>query len=167
MTAPHSIKGPVPAPSFDGAERLRIGIVHARWNKEVIDALVLGTLETLGKAGVRTENIVIESVPGSWELPFGVQMMLKQHNLDAVVAIGTLIKGSTMHFEYICEASFHGLQRVALDTQKPVILGILTVLNEEQALQRAGIAHHLPNPGHNHGHDWGYAAVEMALKAYK
>lgn len=72
--APHSIKGPVPAPSFEGAERLRIGIVHARWNKEVIDALVLGALETIGKTGVKTENIVIDSVPGSWELPFGVHM---------------------------------------------------------------------------------------------
>lgn len=69
-----SIKGPAAAPtSFPGAEGLRVGIVHARWNKEVIDALVKGAIESISKAGVPTENILIDSVPGSWELPMGVQ----------------------------------------------------------------------------------------------
>ena len=68
-----SIKGPAPAPtSFPGAEHLRIGIVHARWNTECITPLVQGSIESITKAGVKPENIVIESVPGSWELPFGV-----------------------------------------------------------------------------------------------
>lgn len=70
-----SIKGPAPAPSsFPGAETLKIAIVHARWNKEIIDALVSGALGSLRKAGVKEENIVIDSVPGSWELPAGTQM---------------------------------------------------------------------------------------------
>lgn len=69
----YQFKGPAPAPSsFPGAEGLRIGIVHARWNSEVIDPLVRGAVQTLSQAGVKQENIVIESVPGSWELPFGV-----------------------------------------------------------------------------------------------
>jgi 6,7-dimethyl-8-ribityllumazine synthase len=80
---------------------------------------------------------------------------------DAVIAIGVLIKGETMHFEYICDAVSHGLMKVQLDTGVPVIFGVLTALNDEQALVRAGIGRGA-NKGHNHGEDWGSAAVEMA-----
>ncbi|AXA49043.1 6,7-dimethyl-8-ribityllumazine synthase [Malassezia restricta] len=161
-----SIKGPAPAPeSFPRAEKLKIGIVHARWNKEVIDALVTGTLESLEKAGVKAEQVAIDSVPGSWELPMGTLKMIKRENVDAVVSIGCVIKGSTMHFEYICDNSLKGLMRVSLDTQVPVILGVLTALDEDQALERAGIGR--KKPGHNHGLEWGTAAVEMALKEPK
>lgn len=91
---------------------------------------------------------------------------------DAIIAIGCLIKGSTMHFEYICDAVSHGLMRVQLDSGCPVVFGVLTCLTEEQAYTRAGLR--TPGPegeakghgesGHNHGEDWGSAAVEMALK---
>ena len=74
--------------------------------------------------------------------------------------MGVLIKGETMHFEYISEAVSHGLMRVQLDTGVPVIFGVLTVMNDEQAQSRAG----LTKGGHNHGHDWGLAAVEMGAK---
>lgn len=80
---------------------------------------------------------------------------------DAVIAIGVLIKGETMHFEYISDAVSHGLMKVQLDTGVPVIFGVLTALNDEQALVRAGIGRG-HNKGHNHGEDWGAAAVEMA-----
>ena len=79
---------------------------------------------------------------------------------DAIIAIGVLIKGETMHFEYIAEAVSQGLMRVQLDTQVPLIFGLLTVLNEEQAKARAGIA----SGSHNHGEDWGLAAVELGIK---
>ncbi|KAL9614130.1 MAG: hypothetical protein Q9167_001340 [Letrouitia subvulpina] len=79
---------------------------------------------------------------------------------DAVVAIGVLIKGETMHFEYIADATANGLMRVQLDSGVPVIFGLLTVLNEEQALARAGIR----GEGHCHGEDWGAAAVELGVK---
>lgn len=161
-----SVKGPAPAPSsFPGAEHLRIGIVHARWNKEVVDELVKGTLESLKKAGADIERVLIQSVPGSWELPVATQHMIKRHRLDAIISIGCVIKGSTMHFEYICDNCLKGLMRVSLDEQVPVILGVLTALNEDQALERAGIGR--TKPGHNHGLEWGSAAVEMALKAHK
>lgn len=75
---------------------------------------------------------------------------------DAVIGVGVLIKGSTMHFEYIAESCCQGLMRIGLDTNVPVILGVLTCLNEEQALQRSGIG----KDAHNHGEDWGLAAVE-------
>lgn len=87
------------------------------------------------------------------------------HNrpFDAVIAIGVLIKGSTMHFEYICETVSHALMRVQLDSSVPVIFGVLTALTEDQALERAGIGR-ANNKGHNHGEDWGAAAVEMASR---
>jgi 6,7-dimethyl-8-ribityllumazine synthase len=81
---------------------------------------------------------------------------------DAVIAIGVLIKGATMHFEYICESVAHALMRVQLDTGVPVVFGVLTTLNEEQALERAGMGR--VKQGHNHGEDWGSVAVEMALQ---
>ncbi|KAK0529658.1 lumazine synthase [Tilletia horrida] len=200
LTQPGSIKGPslLPPTSFPNAGTLRIGIVHARWNKECIDPLVRGCIESLTSAGVKNENIVVESVPGSWELPIGVSRLLaagqtqasstvsdlmsasslldaapapegaqasagaqKPKAFSAVIAIGVLIKGSTMHFEYISDSTCHGLMRVGLDTGVPVILGVLTALTEEQALLRSGIG----EGGHNHGLDWGSAAVEMASKA--
>ena len=80
---------------------------------------------------------------------------------DAVIAIGVLIKGHTMHFEYICDSVSNALMRVQLDTGVPVIFGVLTVLEEEQALLRAGIGRGI-DKGHNHGEDWGEAAVEIA-----
>jgi 6,7-dimethyl-8-ribityllumazine synthase len=79
---------------------------------------------------------------------------------DAVIAIGVLIKGSTMHFEYICDSVSHALMKVQLDTGVPVIFGVLTALNDDQALERAGLGKGA-NKGHNHGEDWGLAAVEM------
>ena len=82
---------------------------------------------------------------------------------DAVIAIGVLIKGSTMHFEYICESVSHALMRVQLDTGVPVIFGVLTALTDDQALDRAGIGRGA-DKGHNHGEDWGSAAVELGVK---
>ena len=81
---------------------------------------------------------------------------------DAVIAIGVLIKGSTMHFEYICDSVTHALMKVQLETGVPVIFGVLTALTEEQALDRSGLGTGA-NKGHNHGEDWGLAAVEMSL----
>lgn len=83
---------------------------------------------------------------------------------DAVIALGVLIKGSTMHFEYISDAVTHGLMRVQLDSGVPVIFGVLTALNDDQALERAGIGKGAEK-GHNHGEDYGLAAVEMGNKS--
>lgn len=79
---------------------------------------------------------------------------------DAIIAIGVLIKGETMHFEYICDSVSHALMKVQLDTGVPVIFGVLTALSEDQALERAGLGRGAKK-GHNHGEDWGLAAVEM------
>ncbi|KAJ2648581.1 lumazine synthase [Coemansia sp. RSA 1250] len=87
---------------------------------------------------------------------------LKAGPFDAAICIGVLIKGSTMHFEYIADAVSHGIMRVGLDTGVPTIFGVLTCLTDDQAMERAGIGRG-ENKGHNHGTDWGAAAVEMAL----
>ncbi|QPH00109.1 hypothetical protein C2857_003321 [Epichloe festucae Fl1] len=186
-----SLKGPTPQ-QHDGSG-LRIGIVHARWNESVIAPLVAGAREKLLACGVKESNITVQSCPGSWELPFAAQRLLSASQVqssssggpsatdllassttdlaslpsgaasgafDAVIAVGVLIKGETMHFEYIADAVSHGLMRVQLDTGVPVIFGVLTVLNDDQAKARAGI----DKKGHNHGEDWGLAAVEMGVK---
>ncbi|KAK7693979.1 hypothetical protein QCA50_003554 [Cerrena zonata] len=202
-----SIKGPAPAPTQLDGSGLRIAIVHSRWNKSVIDALVQGTIASLKKHGVKDSNIAIQSVPGSFELPLACSKVIAGSHVqagatatdllgglnlgsstpslmsprpgsrastpaptilnmphqpfDAVIAIGVLIKGATMHFEYISESVSHALMRVQLDTGVPVIFGVLTALTDDQALERAGLGRG-ENKGHNHGEDWGSAAVEMA-----
>ncbi|PRP79217.1 Lumazine synthase (6,7-dimethyl-8-ribityllumazine synthase, also known as DMRL synthase) [Planoprotostelium fungivorum] len=145
---------------------LKILIVHTRWNLPIVEALVKGTKDKLKAFNVKEENIVTQAVPGSYELPFACSKFMEVSSYDAVIAIGVLIKGSTMHFEYICDAVSHGLMRVQLDKGIPVIFGVLTCLTEHQALHRAGIAPG-DDHGHNHGEDWGAAAVEMALLKYR
>ncbi|KAI1202034.1 6,7-dimethyl-8-ribityllumazine synthase [Nemania serpens] len=190
-----SLKGPKPE-EHDGSA-LRIGIVHARWNETIIAPLLDGAKAQLAKCGVRDSNVVVQSVPGSWELPIAVQRMYTASQIqqsssgvapsagdllgsstadlttlvtdasssssrpfDAIIAIGVLIKGETMHFEYISDAVSQGLMRVGLDLGVPVVFGVLTVLTDEQAKARAG----LTSGGHNHGEDWGLAAVELGVK---
>ncbi|KAJ0410461.1 hypothetical protein P43SY_002793 [Pythium insidiosum] len=137
---------------------LRVAIVHAKWNEEVVSALVKGCRQELLKSGVRDEDIVVLEVSGSYELPYAASRVIASQKIDAVVCVGCLIKGGTMHFEYICEAVTQGIMRVQLDTGVPVLFGVLTVLTEEQAKDRAGLTAN----GHNHGVEWAQTAVEMA-----
>jgi 6,7-dimethyl-8-ribityllumazine synthase len=121
----------------------------------------LGISSPLGPSRVSTPALGSSSGGGP------VTMNFPKAPVDAIISIGVLIKGSTMHFEYICDAVSHALMRIQLDTGTPVIFGVLTVLTDEQALERAGIAKGENGElrGHNHGEDWGNAAVEMALHA--
>lgn len=114
--------------------------------------------------GVKDENITKWEVAGSYELPQAAKMMLTRYKLDAVICIGVLIKGETMHFEYIADAVSKGIMRVSLDSGIPVIFGVLTCLTEKQAIVRAGLeeGETTEGKGHNHGIDWGSTAVEMA-----
>ncbi|GAB9470767.1 6,7-dimethyl-8-ribityllumazine synthase [Globisporangium polare] len=137
---------------------LRVAIVHAKWNAEIIEALVTGAKSELRKAGVAEQDIVVLEVSGSYELPFAASRVIASQKVDAVICVGCLIKGDTMHFEYICEAVSQGIMRVQLDTQVPVMFGVLTVLTEQQAKDRAGLS----AKGHNHGVEWAQTAIEMA-----
>lgn len=131
---------------------IKVGVLHARWNKEVIDALVNGAIKRLTALGVEESDIIVESVPGAYELPFATKQMFAKHDVNVVISIGCLIKGSTMHFEYICDAVSQGLMNVQLQIGKPVVFGVLTCMTEEQALERAGL---IEGQMHNHGEDWG------------
>lgn len=150
---------------YDGS-KLRIGIIHARWNRVIIDSLVAGAIKKITEFGVLEDNIVVTSVPGAFELPYACRLLVEREKrlgtpLDAVIPIGTLIKGNTMHFEYICESVVHQLMRLNFELGLPVIFGVLTCLTEDQAMQRAGL---VEGKMHNHGEDWGAAAVEMSIK---
>jgi 6,7-dimethyl-8-ribityllumazine synthase len=120
---------------------------------------VTGCMQSL--KSVNVSNITTHAVPGAYELPFAAQKLIKSGKYDVCVCIGVLIKGSTMHFEYIADAVSNGIMRVGLDSGVPVIFGLLTCLNELQALERSGLAP-APAKSHNHGLDWGLSAVEMA-----
>lgn len=123
--------------TYDGSG-VKVAIIHARWNEEVIDSLVEGCIRRLKELGVHSSNITVESVPGSYELPVGVASLAQEKDVDAIVAIGCLVKGDTMHFEYISEAVSNQLMSIQFKIGKPVIFGLLTCLTYDQAKARAG-----------------------------
>lgn len=112
---------------------------------------LLGGLSFGGNTPMRVASPAIGAPPSSSAVIAG----MPSQPFDAVIAIGVLIKGSTMHFEYICESVSHALMRVQLDTGVPVVFGVLTALTDEQALERAGLGTGEKGKGHNHGEDWG------------
>jgi len=118
-----------------------IGIVVSEWNSEVTEALYAGAVETLVQNGAKIENLIRKSVPGSYELTLGAQWMAKEEEIDAVICLGCVIQGETPHFNYICQAVANGITNVGLKYDKPVIFGVLTTLNLQQALDRAGGKH--------------------------
>jgi len=119
----------------------KFAIVVAEWNSEITEALFEGAYKTLVDNGVQAENIVRANVPGSFELSFGSQVFAQKPEIDAVIAIGCVIQGETKHNDYINHAVAGGLTDVALKYNKPVIFGVLTPNNQQQALDRAGGIH--------------------------
>ena len=140
---------------------IRVGIIKAKWNSTVVEALVDGCIQTLREHGVT--QITIEMVGGAFELPLASQAIAKSGQFDAIVPVGCLIKGETLHFEYISGASVDGLMRVGLDTHIPVVNGILNVMNGSQALARAG----LQGTHGNEGIGWAKTAIQQALLVRK
>ena len=116
----------------------KFAIVVAEWNEEITEALFQGAVDAFLKLGVNKNNIIRKNVPGSFELPLGAQWMAEQKNISAVVCLGCVIQGDTPHFDYICQAVAQGIMTVNLKTNKPVAFGVLTTLDKEQALERAG-----------------------------
>lgn len=140
---------------FDGGH-LKIGIVVARWNKEITDALLGDCKKALIESGVIESHILVKTVPGSYELVFGAKTLINEHDPDAIVVIGALIKGETAHFEFIAEAVSNGIMKLNIEKDTPIIFGVLTCLNEDQA--RARSTGELAQ-----GYGWGMTAVEMGL----
>ena len=119
----------------------KIGLVVAEWNKAITDALARGAYETLLKHGAQPENIIRYTVPGSFELSLGAQVLAHQAEIAAVICLGVVIKGETKHDDYICHAVAQGLTHVGLKYHKPVIFGLVTTNDEQQAWDRAGGQH--------------------------
>lgn len=123
------------------ASALNIAIVVSRWNEEVTGALYSGAVEALQQAGMPTQNISTHYVPGTFELALGAQYAAGTDGVDAVITLGCVIQGETRHFDFICDAAANGIMNVGLKYNKPVIFGVLTTENQEQALDRAGGKH--------------------------
>jgi 6,7-dimethyl-8-ribityllumazine synthase len=156
---------------FGDLSQTRIGIVVSEWNDQVTNALFQGAMETLIKEGVKPENIIVRAVTGSFELTIGAQRLLEEHNkpsmwkhvlskefynskLDAVICLGCVIQGETRHFDFICEAVANGITNVSIKYNKPVIFGVLTTDNLQQAHDRSGGKH-------------GNKGIEAAITALK
>lgn len=138
---------------------LKIAIVYAKWNEAIVSSMKSAAIKIMTENGIATENITEFQVPGAYELSFACKSIIKNNpTINVVIALGCLIKGETSHFEYISSTTSQSLQKVGLETGVPIIFGVLTVLNIEQAKARAGLTEN----SHNHGNDYGYAAIEMA-----
>ncbi len=124
--------------SVPSAEAMRFGIVVSEWNDNITGALLHGAVTTLKKHGAKDENILVQTVPGSFELTFGSAQMIKSGRVDAVIAIGCVVRGDTPHFDYVCEGTTQGIAHLNATTDTPVIYGLITTNNMQQAEDRAG-----------------------------
>jgi len=117
---------------------MRVGVVVAEWNNEITGALREGAVNLLQEQGIHKDNLIIINVPGSFELPSGAQYLLEHHQVDAVIILGCVIQGETRHFDFICQGVTQGITDLSLKYKKPVVFGLLTTDNEQQAFDRAG-----------------------------
>ena len=120
------------------ASNMCFGIVVAEWNPEITGALLKGTVSTLERHGAIDENIHVKTVPGSFELVYGARQMVLNGGYDAVIILGSVIRGETPHFDYICEGVTYGIAHLNATQDTPVIYGLLTTDNLEQAQARSG-----------------------------
>lgn len=120
-------------------EHMKIAIVASSWNHEITNNLSQGAFDTLLRYGVKEENILVKRVPGTYELSSAADILLtKRAEVDAVVCIGSVVRGETAHFDFVCEAAAQGIKDAALKHGKPVIFGVLTDDNIEQSIDRSG-----------------------------
>ena len=137
------------------AEGMRFGIVVGEWNAEITEAMCESAIATLQKYGANEAGIIKQCVPGSFELPLAAQFMAEGGTVDAVICLGCIIQGETKHFDFIAESVANGIQNIAMKYNLPVIFGVLTPNNIEQARDRAGGKHG------NKGEDAAIAAIKM------
>ena len=138
------------------ASKLKVGIVVSRYNSDITDPMLAGAQEVLRDCGVLAKNVHIAHTYGSFELPFAAQRLIKRRQLNAVIALGCIVRGETSHNVYLAQATNYGLMRVMLDTDVPIGLGVLTTNNLAQARVRS-------RGSTNHGAKAAIAALEAAL----
>ncbi|WP_375324948.1 6,7-dimethyl-8-ribityllumazine synthase [Flagellimonas sp. GZD32] len=139
------------------AKNLRFGIVVSEWNDEITEALYQGAEEALLDCGAATKNILRWDVPGSFELTFGCKKMIQTQEVDAIIAIGSVIRGETSHFDFVCSATAEGIKDLNVAYDVPVIFCVLTDDNIEQSRARSGGKHG------NKGTEAAIVAIQMAV----
>ena len=139
---------------FDGRD-VKIAIVAGRFNEFITSKLVGGALDVLKRNDVSEENIDIAWVPGAFEIPLITKKLANTQKYDAIITLGAVIKGSTPHFDYVCSEVSKGVAQISLQTDLPVIFGVLTTNNIEEAIERAG------TKAGNKGADAAFSAIEM------
>ncbi len=139
------------------AKNLRFGIVVSEWNGEITEALFKGAEDALLDCGALSENVIRWNVPGSFELTFGCKKMIQTEKVDAIVAIGSVIRGETSHFDFVCSATAQGIKDLNVAYDVPVIFCVLTDDNIEQSRARSGGKHG------NKGTEAAIAAIQMAV----
>ena len=144
--------------TFEGslvAGKMKVGIVAARFNEFITGKLLSGALDGLSRHGVEGDDIDVAWVPGAFEIPLIASKMAKSGKYDAVICLGAVIRGSTSHYDYVCAEVSKGIASVSLETEIPVMFGVLTTDTIEQAIERAG------TKAGNKGYDCALGAVEM------
>lgn len=146
----HMIEGKVVAP--DG---MKVGIIASRFNSFIVEKLLEGAVDGLVRHGVEDENITACWVPGAFEIPVLAQKMAQSGLYDAVICVGAVIRGSTSHYDYVCSEVSKGIAAAGMQSGKPVLFGVITTENIEQAIERAG------SKAGNKGYDCALSAIEM------
>ena len=142
---------------------LKIGIVAARFNEFIVSKLVSGAEDCLDRHDVAKEDVEVAWVPGAFEIPLVAQAMARTKKYDAIICLGCVIRGATSHYDYVCNEVSKGIAKVSLDENMPVMFGVVTTENIEQAIERAG------TKAGNKGYDCAMGALEMVslLKGIK
>ncbi len=143
---------------FEGklvAKDIKIGIVAARFNEFIVSKLLSGAIDGLTRHDVEDENIEVAWVPGAFEIPLVAARMAKSGKYDAVICLGAVIRGTTTHYDYVCSEVSKGVAHASLETGIPVMFGVITTENIEQAIERAG------TKAGNKGYDCALGAIEM------
>lgn len=134
---------------------MKVGIIASRFNEFIVSKLLSGAVDGLVRHGVEEKNITAAWVPGAFEIPAVAQKMAASGKYDAVICVGTVIRGATSHYDYVCNEVSKGIAQVGLQTGVPVLFGIVTTENIEQAIERAG------TKAGNKGYDCALSAIEM------
>jgi len=146
--------------TIPNAKDFRFGIVVSEWNENITSGLYKGAIEALTENGVDGDNIITWNVPGSFELVYGCKRMIETQEVDAVIAIGSVIQGETKHFDFVCEGVAQGIKDLNVLTDTPVVFCVLTDNNMQQAIDRSGGVHG------NKGTEAAIVAIRMAHLRY-
>lgn len=137
------------------ADGMKVGIVAARFNEFIVSKLLGGAMDGLTRHDVKEEDIEVAWVPGAFEIPLAAAKMVKSNKYDAVICLGAVIRGATSHYDYVCNEVSKGIAHVSLESGIPVMFGVVTTENIEQAIERAG------TKAGNKGYDCAMSAIEM------